>query len=183
MQFEELRGPQPPAAEARCRSRKLTRGSPQATARKLSHYDVCGSLSHSVRRRPTAADYFALLPPSANSIKHRDNATLRVVRAAACGGRRRTKSELRASAGQRLRPAQSWRTAFLRAPVGEQRIAGCGPNTTRIPADPQSPTRSRNGHKKQIKTVIFRPYFSLTRALYAKIRARLLRIEKLFVTL
>ena len=30
--------------------------SPQATARKLSHYYVCGSLSRAVRRRPTAAD-------------------------------------------------------------------------------------------------------------------------------
>ncbi len=32
--------------------------SPQATARKLSHYDACGSLSRAVRRRPTATDYY-----------------------------------------------------------------------------------------------------------------------------
>ena len=42
-------------AEARY-SIRSSGGPPQATARKLFHYDVCGSLSRAVRRRPTAAD-------------------------------------------------------------------------------------------------------------------------------
>ena len=58
--------------------------SPQATARKLFHYDVCGSLSRAVRRRPTAADCNSPMaracpPPSANSMPKNENAVRRIV--------------------------------------------------------------------------------------------------------
>ena len=42
--------------------------SPQSAARKLFHYDACGSLSRAVRRRPTAADCYRI--PTAVGEQH-----------------------------------------------------------------------------------------------------------------